>query len=110
MRFDMRKRARAAVAAAALQAPAPAGAQGPAATRTGATQGYPAKPVRIVDAFPPGGGSDFVGRLVAQILTEAWGQQVLVDNRPGADGTIGTEHAARSKPGALIFASTGTGG
>jgi tripartite-type tricarboxylate transporter receptor subunit TctC len=86
------------VAAAAFFAPDPAVAQGAAATRTGAAQEYPAKPVRIVDAFPPGGGSDFVGRLVAQRLTQAWGQQVLVDNRPGAAGTIGAEHAARSAP------------
>jgi len=76
----------------------PALAQAPAAARTGAAQGYPAKPVRIVDAFPPGGGSDFVGRLLAQRLTEAWGQQVLVDNRAGAAGTIGAEHVARSAP------------
>lgn len=73
-------------------------AQSTGAARTGAAQGYPAKAVRIVDAFPAGGGSDFVGRLLAQRLTETWGQQVLVDNRAGAAGTIGAELVARSAP------------
>ncbi len=70
-----------------------------AGTAQAATAGaYPSKPIRIVDAFPPGGGSDVVARLLAPKLTEAWGQQVLVENRGGAGGTIGAEHALRSPP------------
>lgn len=61
-------------------------------------QEYPTKPVRLIVPFPPGGTTDIVGRLVAQHLTEAWKQQVIVDNRPGAGGIIGTELAAKSTP------------
>ena len=61
-------------------------------------QEYPNKPVRLIVPFPPGGTTDIVGRLVAQHLTEAWKQQVIVDNRPGAGGVIGTELAAKSTP------------
>ena len=78
---------------------AEAPAQGtPGASRSAAPQGYPARAVRIVDAFPAGGGSDVVGRLIAAKLTDAWGQQVIVDNRPGAAGTIGAEQVARATP------------
>lgn len=52
-------------------------------------QAFPAKPVRIVVAFPPGGGVDIVARTVGPKLTEAWRQQVIVDNRAGASGMIG---------------------
>src|SRR6266516_7226500 len=61
-------------------------------------QGFPAKPVRLVVAFPAGGGVDIVARLLSPKLTELWGQQVIVDNRAGASGVIGTEFAARSAP------------
>jgi tripartite-type tricarboxylate transporter receptor subunit TctC len=81
----------------------------PGASRTAAGQAYPTKPVRIVDAFPPGGGSDVVARLIAPKLTEAWGQQVLVENRGGAGGTIGAEHALRSAPdGYTVLIATGS--
>ena len=61
-------------------------------------QGYPAKPIRMVVAFSPGGASDVIARLVGARLSERWGQQVIVDNRPGAGGGIGAEHVARSAP------------
>jgi tripartite-type tricarboxylate transporter receptor subunit TctC len=59
-------------------------------------QGFPAKPVRLVVPFPPGGSLDNVGRLLAQKLTEAWGQQVVVENRPGAGGNVGADAVAKS--------------
>ncbi len=66
---------------------------------TGAmAQSYPAKPVRFVIPFTPGGNTDVLGRLIGQKLGEAWGQQVVVDNRPGAGGTLGVDLAAKSPP------------
>jgi tripartite-type tricarboxylate transporter receptor subunit TctC len=61
-------------------------------------QAFPAKAVRIVVPFPPGGGVDIVARVVGPKLTEIWGQQVVVDNRAGASGMLGTEVAARAAP------------
>ena len=69
------------------------------ATAGGAlAQGYPAKPVRMIVPFPAGGATDIVARLIAQKLTESWRVQVLVDNRGGAGGTIGSDLAAKSPP------------
>src|ERR1700694_3250895 len=59
---------------------------------------YPNKPVRLIVAFPPGGSTDIIARLVGQRLSERLGQQVIIDNRGGAGGTIGTELAARANP------------
>lgn len=61
-------------------------------------QPYPGKPVRIMVGYVPGGGVDTTARIVAAALTELWGQQVLVDNRPGAAGNIATELTARAAP------------
>ena len=61
-------------------------------------QTYPARPIRIIVPQAPASGPDIMARQVAQKLTESWGQQVLVDNRPGANGIIGMEAVAKSKP------------
>lgn len=59
---------------------------------------YPARPVRMVTGFAPGGGTDIIGRVVAQRLGDVWRQTVVVDNRPGAGSTLGTEIVARAAP------------
>ena len=59
---------------------------------------YPVRPIRLVLPFPPGGSTDIVARLVGQKLTDAWGQQVLIDNRPGAGGNVAAEFVARAAP------------
>jgi tripartite-type tricarboxylate transporter receptor subunit TctC len=59
---------------------------------------YPVRPVRLIDPYAPGGGSGLIARLVGAKLSETWGKQVVVDNRPGAAAAIGTEIAARSAP------------
>jgi len=63
-----------------------------------AQQGYPSKPVRLIIPFPPGGSNDVVGRMFGQQLNERLGQSVVIENRGGAGGTIGTEAAAKSAP------------
>ena len=79
--------------AALLAASMSAVAQQPAAAA-----GYPTKPIRMIVPFAPGGGTDIIARLVAQDLTQAWGQTVVVDNRGGSGGIIGTQLAAKSNP------------
>ena len=74
--------------AGGLGCAAPAAAQGT----------FPSHPAKLVVPFPPGGPLDVIGRLIAQKLTEAWGQTVVVDNRPGAGGNIGADIVAKSPP------------
>ena len=75
------------------------GASAFALSSTGATaQNYPTKPIRMIVAYPPGGGTDIVGRMIAQKLSENFGQTVVIDNRGGAAGGIGSEIAAHSVP------------
>ncbi len=69
-----------------------------AANGVAAADAYPTKPIRFVVAFPPGGGTDIIGRSIAQKLSERLAQQVIVDNRPGAGGNIGTDIVAKSAP------------
>src|SRR5712671_5897905 len=68
------------------------------AAGTSFSQTYPAKPVRVIAPFAPGGGTDFIARLIAQKLTERLGQQVIVENKPGAGGNLGAEYAVKSAP------------
>ena len=75
-----------------------------------AAQTYPTKPVRIIVTFPPGGPADIVGRSLGQKLTEAWGQQAIVDNRAGAGGVIGVELAARANPDGYTLLQGQSGG
>jgi tripartite-type tricarboxylate transporter receptor subunit TctC len=74
-----------------------------------AAQDYPAKPIRIVIPYPPGGASDVTARLLGQKMSEAWGQQVVADNKPGANGILALEHVARSAPDGytLLIANLG---
>ena len=73
---------------------------------------FPSKPVRFIAPFPPGGSTDLLARLVAQKLTETWGQQVIVENRGGAAGTIGVELASRAAPDGytIVMGHVGTFG
>ena len=73
-----------------------AAAIGVAATGEASAQKWPDKAVRIVTPFAPGGGTDIFARLLAQRFSEVFGQQFIVDNRPGAGSTVGTEYVARS--------------
>lgn len=76
------------------------GGAGPALSQDtkGATANYPTKPVRWIVPFPPGASNDIIGRLIGGKLTDTWGQQFVVDNRPGAGGLIGGETVARAQP------------
>jgi tripartite-type tricarboxylate transporter receptor subunit TctC len=78
------------------------------AVAAASAQTYPSRPVRIVIPFSPGGTTDTPGRILAQGLSDALGQQFFVDNRPGAGGTIGTEYVAKSKPDGHTLLLNGT--
>jgi len=81
----------------------------PLASSVAQAQAYPSKPVRIIVVWPPGGSNDVVARVLAQRLTESLGQTFVVDNRPGATGTIGSELVAKSPPdGYTIMVNSAT--
>lgn len=85
----------------------------PAQAQTASTssgQAWPTKAIRVIVPFPSGGTSDILGRLIGQKLTEAWGQQILVDSRAGANGTIGTDITVRAPPDGYTFLLTDVGG
>jgi tripartite-type tricarboxylate transporter receptor subunit TctC len=92
-------------ALAVLAAPILAGDARPVHAQT-----YPDRPIRLVVAFPAGGAADLVGRAIAQRLTEQWKQQIIVDNRSGAGGVVGTEIASRAAPDGhtILFGSSST--
>jgi len=73
-------------------------------------QGYPAKPIRIVVGFPPGGGNDIIARLVGAKMQENWGQPVVIDNKPGANSIIAAEFVAKSAADGYTLLVNATGG
>src|SRR5713101_5944725 len=72
-------------------------------------QGYPSKPIRLIVPFAAGGGNDNVARLVGKSLSDGLGQQVVIDNRPGAGGVLGAELAAKSAPDGYTLFLGGVG-
>jgi tripartite-type tricarboxylate transporter receptor subunit TctC len=72
-------------------------------------QNYPSRPIRFIVPFPPGGGNDVMARIIGQKFTDAFGQQVVIDNRGGAGGNIGTETAARAAPDGYTLFLGGVG-
>lgn len=68
-----------------------------------AQQAYPTKPVRFIVTYPPGGSSEVMGRILGKQLTEYWGQQVVIETRPGADGAIGMEYASKQPADGYTF-------
>jgi tripartite-type tricarboxylate transporter receptor subunit TctC len=74
--------------------------QGIAYAAAGSADAYPSRPIRVIIPYPPGGTSDILARLIGSKLTDSWKQQVIVDNRTGANGNIGLELGARATPDA----------
>jgi tripartite-type tricarboxylate transporter receptor subunit TctC len=74
-----------------------------------AAQPYPTRPIRIVVAYTPAGATDILARTIGQKMNEAWGQPVIIDNRPGANGNIGTEYAAKAQADGHTFLMTTAG-
>jgi len=72
-------------------------------------QDYPVKPIRLVVPFPPGGPNDIIGRVLGQKMQELMGQLIIIDNRPGAGGVLGTDNVAKSEPDGYAIAVTSAG-
>jgi tripartite-type tricarboxylate transporter receptor subunit TctC len=83
-------------------------ALGAAAAAVAGAADYPARPIRYVVAFPPGGINDILARIVGQKLNEAWGQPVIVDNRPGAGGNLAASMVAKTTPDGYTFMNIST--
>ena len=79
------------------------------AASTAMAQGFPPRPVRIIVPYPPGSGTDIVARILGQKLSEGWGQQVIVDNRPGAGAIIGVDAVAKAAPDGYTIGIADTG-
>jgi len=78
-----------------------------AASQIANAQDYPSRPIRVVVAFPPGGPTDFIGRLIADKMSALLGQRVYIENRAGANGTVGADNIAKSEPdGYSLFLTT----
>ena len=92
MTIRVRRTAAAALIALAIGATAPARAQDLEAVN------YPNRPIHIIVPFPPGGPTDILSRIVGKEMTASWGQTVVIENRPGADTTIGAEVVAKADP------------
>ena len=81
----------------------------PTAQAADATLSYPSRPIRMVVPFTPGGSNDIVARLIGMKMAEGWGQQVVIDNRPGAGGALGAEMVARAVPDGYSLILTNPG-
>jgi tripartite-type tricarboxylate transporter receptor subunit TctC len=101
------RRRLAAVASAAVLAPILGGRT--AAAQAASVQGWPSRVVKLVVPFTPGGGIDSIGRILGARLTEIWGQQVVIENKPGAGGNIASEFVARSAPDGYTMYITAAG-
>jgi tripartite-type tricarboxylate transporter receptor subunit TctC len=101
------RRRLAAVASAAVLASVLGGRT--AAAQTASAQGWPSRVVKLVVPFTPGGGIDSIGRILGARLTEIWGQQVVIENKPGAGGNIASEFVARSAPDGYTMYITAAG-
>ncbi len=95
--ISMRSEATGVLLAVAMFGHAAHAAMAPEAAR------FPEKPIRIIVPFAPGGGTDFIARLAGQKIIERWGQPVIIDNRPGASATIGTEIVAKATADGYTF-------
>jgi tripartite-type tricarboxylate transporter receptor subunit TctC len=93
-----------AVSLALALAPGAASAQGPS---TSSGQAWPSKPVRLIVPFTAGAASDVLGRIVGQRFSEIWGQQIVIDNRPGAGGLIGSDLTRQAAPDGYTLAMVG---